>query len=141
MGLCERSCSRCVACPYHSWACAIFGRSSCARNSSPGLALQALNVSLLTSDLYAAAARILFFDSFTARSAFAFGLSAVLVVSGLALFHLTAPASASLTRAEFARGAPEAAALSASGELSHLAATLEGPAEPSVPVACASSAV
>jgi hypothetical protein len=79
-----------------------------------GTALQALNLSLLTSDIYAAGARVFLFESFSLRSGLAFGVSAALVMSGLAIYHLTAPPeSAGEALSELSIGASGALTLSA----------------------------
>jgi hypothetical protein len=56
--------------------------------------MQFLNLSLLTSDFYSAAARVLFFGGFSTQAAFSFSLSCIIVVAGLVLYF-TAPESAS----------------------------------------------
>ena len=56
--------------------------------------LQFFNLSLLTSDFYAAAVRVLFFQGFDATSALAFAVAAVAVIAGLLIFF-TAPSLSS----------------------------------------------
>lgn len=52
--------------------------------------LQFFNLNMLTSDLYSAAARVLFFTSFTRHAAIAFGASCTLVFAGL-IAYFTSP--------------------------------------------------
>jgi hypothetical protein len=60
------------------------------------LFVQFFNLSLLTSDVYAAAARILFFGSFTKRSGAIFSISCALVVTGLVCYFTTPETQASI---------------------------------------------
>lgn len=77
-----------VLCTMHGGASlnlnALVLRSKCA------YAMQFLNLSMLTSDLYSAAARVVFFASFTRHAALAFATSCTLVVAGL-ITYFTAP--------------------------------------------------
>jgi hypothetical protein len=71
--------------------------------------VQFFNLSLLTSDLYAALARILFFGSFTKRSGVAFAVSCSLVATGLVLYFTTPETQARLDDANWSadvRGGP-----------------------------------
>lgn len=54
--------------------------------------MQFLNLSLLTSDFYSAAARVLFFGGFSTHAALCFSLSCAIVIAGLVLYF-TAPES------------------------------------------------